>query len=327
MAEIGGTFIGYRLLDDLASRLPGVWMIACRIALAMVLIPAVSRWCGRSWRLRDIGIASPVSSVWIECIWLASLQAFLLLGALLVIARIRFYSILNFLVAARDRANCYNADYGPFVLAVWLFSLVYFAWGGELLCRGYIQGLGTTRFNGAAGGLISWLVFAAMPVSLALRLGRPLVPDALLWGLIALSPGPLCEAFYFRCRSILPLMAARAASNLCALAGIGFFLYWYPQRSLATALPLLWTCLLVLAVVTFGAWRRLVPLWRTALAMYRIGWLQGATVGFGLAAIVAVDGLVQSRLAKLGFCLAAVLAARPLSRVRASSGSNRRRDF
>jgi hypothetical protein len=314
IAEIGGAFVSYRLLDELAGRLPGLWAILCRIALPIVLVLAYRRWSGQSWSIRDIGIARPAKGVWLESLWLAFLQAAVLLGILLVIARIRFYSLLDFLVVARHRLNCYEADYGPFVFAIWLFSLIYLAWGGELMCRGYTQGLGTTRFNGAAGAFISWLVFGAAAISLALRLGYPLIPDAFLWGLIALFPGPLCEAFYFRNRSILPLMAVRTASNFCALAGVGFFLYWYPDRSFATALPLLWACLLALAVLTLAAARRLYPFWKTALAMFRIGCLQGSPAGIGLSVIIITDGLVESRLYKIGFCLAALVLVRFLGR-------------
>jgi len=305
VVEAGGVFISYRLLDESASRLPGVWAILFRLLLPVVLILGWRLWAGEPWKIRDTGIARRSKGGWLEGLWLLAFQTTFLLGILLGIARFRFYDLFGLLIEARDRLNCYPADYGPFVLASALFAAIRFAWGGELLCRGLAQGLGTIRSNAAAGAVTSWLAFGAMAASLALQLGYPLIP-ALLWALFALLPGPVCEAYYFRNRSVLPLMAIRAVSCSLAIAGVGFFLYWYPDRSFSTALPLAWSSLLVLLLVTVIGVRRLVPFWQTASTMIQIGFRRGSFPAVCLAAIIVADGVVRNLAVRLGLCVAAL---------------------
>ncbi len=307
IAEVGGVFIGYILLNDWAARLPGVWGIICRIALPVLLILGWRFGAGQPWKIRDAGIVVPAREGWLECLWLVCFQATCLLGILLAIARFDFYSLLGFLDTARDRLNGYEADYGPFVFAIALFALIHLAWGGELLCRGLTQGLGTIRINAAAGAVASWLVFSAAAISLALRLGYSLIPDACLWGLFALIPGPICEAYYLRNRSLLPLMAARTASISLAFAGTGFFLYWYPDRSFSVALPLMWACFLALVATTIAGARRLYPFWKTAVAMLRVGLVRGSVPGICLFAIILADGLIKNTSFRLGACLTALM--------------------
>ena len=304
IAEVGGAFISYHILDDLAAKLPGVWAILGRIALPVLLILAWRRLAGQTWKTRDLGITKSTRS-WVEGLWLVCFQSTYFLGILLAIAHFRYYSLLDFLAMARDRLNGYHADYGPFVLAIALFSMVKIAWGGELLCRGLAQGLGTVKLNAAAGAVASWLAFGAAIMSAALQLGYRLAPDSVLWGLLALVPGPVCEAFYFRNHSLLRLVAARTISCSLAFTAAGFFLYWYPVRSFSVAMPLLWTCLVSLIVFTAVNARRLYPLWQTTVAMIRIGLKPGFLPGIILFAIISADG-VDGRVAfRVGVCFVA----------------------
>jgi hypothetical protein len=308
VAEVSGAFVSYRLLDTLASRLPGVWAILCRITLPILLILAWRYWAGSAWQFRDAGVVRPSRSSRLEWLWLVCFQSSCLLGTLLAIAHLRFYTMLGFLEKARDHVNGYDAEYGPFVFALALSALIYFAWSGELLCRGLAQGLGTIRTNAAAGAVISWLAFSALPVALAQKLGYPLLPDAALWGLFALFPGPICEAFYFRNHSLLPLIAARTVSTSLALAGIGFYLYWYPERSFSTALPLLGVCLTALILISALWAGQLCHLWRTTFAMLRIGILRGILPGISIAAIIVADSHFKKELHSLIICAAALAA-------------------
>ncbi len=300
--EVGGAFLSYRLLDEAADRLPGVWAVTCRLAIPPLVILGWRFCSGSPWKIRDLGIARPLAGGWLEGLWLLAFQTSLLLGVFLAVARVRFYGLLDFLVDARSRLNGYPADYAPFVLALSLFSLIHFAWGGELLSRGLAQGLGTIRINAAAGAVSSWLAFGGAAASLALRLSYPAFPTAFLWGLLALSPGPVCEAFYFRRQSILPLVAARAAGTTLALAGASFFLYWYPERSFSAALPLAWISFLSLLLISSVWARRLYPLWRTTAAMLRIGIVRGAPLGMSLAAIVVAEGYIGKASTRLQLC-------------------------
>ncbi len=302
--EVAGVFVSYHLLDEFAARLPGVWAILCRSALPVLLILGWSHWSPQPWKIRDMGLARPAGSGWLEGLWLLAFQTTFLMGILLGIARFRFYSLFDFLIQARNRLNCYPADYGAFVFAIALFALLYFAWGGELLCRGLAQGLGTIRSNAAAGAVISWLVFAGMAMFLALRLGYPVFPAALLWGLFALFPGPVCEAYYFRNRSILPLVAVRTTSCTLAFAGVGFFLYWYPDRSFSTALPLAWTFLFALLLISIIGARRLLPFWQTASTMIQVGVKRALLPAAVLATIIVLDGHIRRPAIRLMFCLA-----------------------
>jgi hypothetical protein len=296
IAEVGGAFVSFRILDALASRLPGIWAILCRLALPILLIPAWRYLAGSIWKFRDAGLVRPSGSSWLDWLWLVSFQSSCLLGTLLVIARGRYYTMLGFLETARGYVNGYHAEYGPFVLALTLFAMVYFAWGGELLCRGLAQGLGTIRSNAATGAVISWISFSALPAALAQKLDYPLFPDAALWGLFALLPGPICEAVYFRNHSLLPLMAARTISTSLALTVIGFYLYWYPERCFSTALPLLGACLIAVVLISALWARRLLPLWRTCFSMLRIGALRGILPGISIAAIIIADSHFDERL-------------------------------
>ncbi len=312
VAEVGGVFVSTRLLDDLAVRLPGIWAISCRMVLPLLLILAWRYWAGGVWNARNLGIVKPSREGWREFVWLVCFQTAYLLAVLLTIAHLNYYAILGFLVTAREKLNGYDADYGPFIFAIALFAAIHVAWGGELLCRGLAQGLGTIRATAAAGAISAWFAFGAMAVTLALKSGYGLIPDAALWGLFALFPGPLCEAFYFCNRSLLPLMAARSFSCSMAFAGVGFYLYWYPDRSFSTALPIMWGCLVALALTTVMWARRLYPLWNTTLAMIRIGAARGSLMGLGVAAIIVIDRVIGRDSISLVICLAALVMVRVL---------------
>ena len=267
------------------------------------------RWCaGPPWKIRNFGLTRPSKGGWLESLWLCAFQTTFLLGILLGLAHYRFYSLFDFLIETRKRLNGYDADYGPFVLAVALAALIHLAWGGELLCRGLAQGLGTTRSNAAAGAVASWLAFGGMAVSLALRLGYPLWPSALAWGLFALIPGPVSEAYYFRHGSILPLAAVRTVSCALAIAGVGFFLYWYPDRSFSTAVPLAWASVLALMLISVIGARRLLPFWRTASTMIQLGIRRGLLPAVILSVIIVLGGQITRPLISLNLCMAFLMS-------------------
>ena len=306
--ETGAIAILLQLLDEILVRLPFAWYAALSITLPIALILGLRRAAGEPWQPLDLGLAVRVNIDWAETLWLLLLQTSVLLAALLYLGQRHYHDLLDFLGFACRKLTGRTEPYAPFMAALALTFLLRHGWVGELLHRGYIQGLGTIRFGAAVGGFIAWIATGATAGASMFRLGSGGILVPALIGLAIIFPGPLFEAYYVRNRTILPLAAVRALSAIGAFSGGGLYLYWHPDRAFALAAPLLAltsSALLLLSIIAAG---RLRGLWWTALGIVESGAARGAAPALALGALLAADSARGTPGVRTAFCVASITA-------------------
>jgi len=310
LVEIGACLFAWNLLEGFVHAFPRTWRFPAQIVLPFGLVLVTRRWAGGNWTLRNLGMKFPKYEGWAEGFWLVCFHSTYVLAILLLLARFRYYYLLDFLSRYNRALTGASSSYEVFAFGIAAYSLGQLAFGGEVFHRGYVQGLGTEVFSPVAGAFVSWLSFGAFYATEAARLGYRVWPHAWIWAALALFPGPLFESHYFRHGSLIPLIIIRFIGGFLPFALAAFFWYWYPERSFIISMPFLWGGLLLLGLATITQIRRVYSICATCALIVKAGWPRGLAPGLGISLCMLSAAWIPNTLMKTAVLLAALACLR-----------------
>ncbi len=310
VVEIGSYLFAWNLLEAFVLPFPRLWRFPVQIVLPFGLVLVTRRWARGKWTLRNLGMKFPKYEGWAEGFWLVCFHSTYVLAILLLLARFRYYYLLDFLGRYNRSLTGASSSYEVFAFGIGAYSLGQLAMGGEVFHRGYVQGRGAEVLTPVAGAFVSWLSFGAFYASEAARLGYRAWPHAWIWAALGLFPGPLFESHYLRHGSLIPLIIIRFTGGFLPFALAAFFLYWYPDRSFTISMPFLWGGLLLLGLATITQIRRVSSIGATCVLIVKAGWPRGLAPGLGISLCMLSAAWIPNTVVKTAVLLAALACLR-----------------